>query len=34
MSGVVTTVVGAIQNLITNLFIRNKKEETESEEDE
>ena len=34
MSGIVTTIIGAIQNLITNLFIKNKKEETESEEDE
>ena len=34
MSGVITTVVGSIENLISNLFIRNRKEEMESEEDE
>lgn len=34
MSGVITTVVGSIENLISNIFIRNRREETESEEDE
>ncbi len=34
MSGVITTVIGSIENLISNLFIRNRKEEMESEEDE
>ena len=34
MSGVITTVVGSIENLISNLFIRKRKEEMESEEDE
>jgi len=34
MNGVVTTVIGSIENLISNLLIRKRKEDRESESDE
>ena len=34
MNGIFTTVIGTIESFISNLFIRNKKEEKENNEDE